>query len=74
MALVIALYKLSLGDILTFPSYLFTRVIYGLTPIKLDKLTKLCGARNCHETAIEVINSKTFAKAKRISYLDYLTV
>lgn len=44
MALVIALYKLSLGDILTFPSYLFTRVIYGLMPIKLDKLTKLCGA------------------------------
>lgn len=55
MALVIALYKLSLGDILTFPSYLFTRVIYGLMPIKLDKLTKLCGALNCHETAIEVI-------------------
>lgn len=51
MALVIALYKLSLGDILTFPSYLFTRVIYGLMPIKLDKLTKLCGALNCHETA-----------------------
>lgn len=41
MALVIALYKLSLGDILTFPSYLFTRVIYGLMPIKLDKLTNL---------------------------------
>lgn len=55
MALVIALYKLSLGDILTFPSYLFTRVMYGLMPIKLDKLTKLCGALNCHETAIEVI-------------------
>lgn len=51
MALVIALYKLSLCDILTFPSYLFTRVIYGLMPIKLDKLTKLCGALNCHETA-----------------------
>lgn len=44
MALVIALYKLSLGDILTFPSYLFTRVMYGLMPIKLDKLTNLCGA------------------------------
>lgn len=41
MALVIALYKLSLGDILTFPFYLFTRVIYGLMPIKLDKLTNL---------------------------------
>lgn len=41
MALIIALYKLSLGDILTFPSYLFTRVIYGLMPIKLDKLTNL---------------------------------
>lgn len=39
MALIIALYKLSLGDILTFPFYLFTRVIYGLMPIKLDKLT-----------------------------------
>lgn len=55
MALVIALYKLSLGDILTFPFYLFTRVIYGLMPIKLDKLTELCGALNCRETAIEVI-------------------
>lgn len=37
-------------------------------------ITKLCGALILLSRNSEVINSKTFAKAKRISYLDYLTV